>query len=104
MERLHGSTKATTLRLGGMLVGSALFFQLQRGSWLTHELPITLFLFITAPISTNMIAKVHLHRLRIAGASEVESPAGLPPTAPCGSDWATYRAPQPSSRSYTSES
>jgi multicomponent K+:H+ antiporter subunit G len=102
MERLHGPTKATTLGLGGMLVASVLFFQLHRGSWSTHELLITLFLFISAPISANLIAKVHLHRLRVDAAGEIKSPAGCPPTPGAG-DWATYRAPQPGSPIDTSD-
>jgi multicomponent K+:H+ antiporter subunit G len=102
MERLHGPTKATTLGLGGMLVASVLFFQLHRGSWSTHELLITLFLFITAPISANLIAKVHLHRLRVDAAGETKSPAGCPPTPPGAGDWATYEAPQPGSPTDTS--
>ncbi|KAB7648003.1 Na+/H+ antiporter subunit G [Polymorphobacter fuscus] len=103
MERLHGPTKATTLGLGGMLVGSVLFFQLARGTWSSHELLITLFLFITAPISANLIAKVHLHRLRTEPGGEIRSSAGRPPAPPGASDWATYEEPHPGGPSYTSE-
>lgn len=103
MERLHGPTKATTLGLGGMLIGSVLFFQLRNGTWSGHELLITLFLFITAPISANLIAKVHLHRIRIAGVQEEQGPAGPPPPTHGASNWATYEAPSPSSPSFTSE-
>lgn len=91
MERLHGPTKATTLGLGSLLIASVLFFQLERGIWSLHELLITLFLFITAPISANLIAKVHLHQLRTA-AGEDAGPAGQPP--PAESDWATYAEPR----------
>jgi multicomponent K+:H+ antiporter subunit G len=104
MERLHGPTKATTLGLGGMLVASVLFFQLHRGSWSTHELLITIFLFITAPISANLIAKVHLHRLRVDTAGEPISPAGTPPKVPGAVDWATYEAPRRGSPADTSSS
>lgn len=93
MERLHGPTKATTLGLGAMLVASVAFFQLVRGEWTTHELLISVFLFVTAPISANMIAKVHLHRLRQGEASEVPGPAGAPAPPPGGADWATHEAP-----------
>ncbi len=93
MERLHGPTKATTLGLGGMLVGSVLFFQLDQGKWSAHELLISLFLFITAPIAANMIAKVHLHRLRAREANETISAAGQPPAPPGDADWATFEAP-----------
>lgn len=92
MERLHGPTKATTLGLGCLLIGSVLFFQLHRGSWSSHELLITLFLFITAPISANLIAKVHLHRVRTAGADA--GPAGKPPAPTQDGDWATHEEPR----------
>lgn len=94
MERLHGPTKATTLGLGALLVGSVLFFQLRLGAWSAHELLISLFLFITAPISANMIAKVHLHRCRTGAAPEPHGIAGPPPRPPGEGDWATFEAPQ----------
>jgi multicomponent K+:H+ antiporter subunit G len=59
--RLHGPTKATTLGVGGMIVGSVIFFS-SRGEGISlHELLITLFLFITAPVSAHMLAKAALH-------------------------------------------
>ena len=79
MERLHGPTKATTLGVGGILVGSILVSRLEQGAWSGHELLITLFLFITAPIAANMMAKVHLHRLRLRDAAISPGPAGAPP-------------------------
>lgn len=95
MERLHGPTKATTLGLGGILVGSVLFFQLERGTWSAHELLISLFLFITAPISANMIAKVHIHGTRNGRDRIAPGRAGVPPAPPGSSDWATFEAPHP---------
>lgn len=103
MERLHGPTKATTLGLGGMLVGSMLFFQFDQGAWSLHELLISLFLFITAPISANMIAKVHLHELRTKPDNTVVGPAGQPPVPTDKVSWATYEAPHPDSVAATSE-
>jgi multicomponent K+:H+ antiporter subunit G len=94
MERLHGPTKATTLGLGAMLLASVLWFQLGKGVWTTHELLIAVFLFVTAPISANMIAKVHLHRLRTGEASEAAGPAGTPAPPPGSADWATHEAPR----------
>ncbi|WP_301751975.1 Na+/H+ antiporter subunit G [uncultured Erythrobacter sp.] len=93
MERLHGPTKATTLGLGAMLVGSVVWFQLAEGVWTTHELLVSVFLFVTAPISANMIAKVHLHRLRQGEVSEGAGPAGPPEPPPGAADWATHEAP-----------
>ncbi|MFO6446383.1 Na+/H+ antiporter subunit G [Erythrobacter sp. NE805] len=93
MERLHGPTKASTLGLGAMLVASVLWFHLARGVWTSHELLVSAFLFMTAPISANMIAKVHLHRLRQGEPSAPAGPAGAPAAPPGGSDWATHEAP-----------
>lgn len=93
MERLHGPTKATTLGLGAMLVGSVLWFQLAGGVWTTHELLVSVFLFMTAPISANMIAKVHLHRLRQGQPSAAPGPAGVPAPPEGSADWATHEAP-----------
>ena len=64
--RLHGPTKATTLGVGGMILGSVLYFSTRGDGLSLHELLITLFLFITAPVSAHMLAKAALHlRLRM---------------------------------------
>jgi len=60
MQRLHGPTKATTLGVGGALIASMLYFVLVKDSFSFHELLITLFLFLTAPITANFIAKAYL--------------------------------------------
>ncbi|MBZ4690739.1 MAG: Na+/H+ antiporter subunit G [Cereibacter changlensis] len=81
MTRLHAPTKATTIGIGGVLIASMLYFGLVADSFSWHEILISLFLFLTAPITANFIAKAHLHR---------EVPVSeLPPT---GTDraWATY--------------
>ena len=80
-----------------------LFFQFDQGVWSLHELLISLFLFITAPISANMIAKVHLHQLRTKPQDAVTSPAGFPPAPSETGNWATYEAPHPDSVAATSE-
>lgn len=93
MERLHAPTKATTLGLGAVLVASIAYFQLLQGEWTTHELLVSLFLFVTAPISANMIAKVHMHRLRLKEPTERTSPAGEPAPPSPTTNWATHEAP-----------
>jgi multicomponent K+:H+ antiporter subunit G len=59
--RLHGPAKATTLGVGGVLTASILFFS-TRGGLSVHELLVTIFLFITAPVSAHLIARAALHR------------------------------------------
>jgi multicomponent K+:H+ antiporter subunit G len=61
--RLHAPTKATTLGVGGMLLASMTYF-LARGAPSVHELLITLFLFVTAPVSAYMLARAGL-KLRL---------------------------------------
>ena len=63
LTRLHAPTKATTLGVGGVLIASMLYFWAYEGRLSWHELMITLFLFLTAPITAHFIAKVHLHRM-----------------------------------------
>jgi len=59
--RLHGPTKATTLGIGGVLVGSILFFSATEPGLSLHELLVALFLFLTAPVSAHIVAKAALH-------------------------------------------
>ena len=60
MRRLHGPSKATTLGIGSMLIASMLYFLLEHGTLSIHELLITTFLFLTAPVTAYMIAKAHI--------------------------------------------
>jgi multicomponent K+:H+ antiporter subunit G len=62
LQRLHAPTKATTLGVGGVLIASMIFFYAKTGHISVHELLITLFLFLTAPITANFIAKAYLAR------------------------------------------
>jgi len=59
--RLHAPTKATTLGLAGLLIGSMIYFFVVEQRLVVHELLITLFLLITAPVSAHMMAKSALH-------------------------------------------
>ncbi len=62
MSRLHAPTKATTLGVGGVLIGSMIHAAAVEGNLSFHELMISVFLFLTAPITANFIAKAHIHR------------------------------------------
>ncbi len=59
--RLHGPTKATTLGVGSMLVASAVFFSSQGAGISLHELLVSVFLFMTAPVSAHIASKAALH-------------------------------------------
>lgn len=85
MRRLHGPTKAATLGVGALLIASMLYFLLAHGRLSFHELLITIFLFLTAPVTALMLAKTRILRDR-------SGRHALPPTGrPAG--WATLDPP-----------
>lgn len=59
--RLHGPTKASTLGIGAILTASIVFFSFIENAVNIKEFLITWFLFLTAPITANMLAKAALH-------------------------------------------
>lgn len=59
--RLHAPTKATTLGVGSLLVASALYFSTRGAGISLHEVLVTLFLFITAPVSAHLLSRAALH-------------------------------------------
>lgn len=83
MTRLHAPTKATTLGVGGVLVAHMLNFALIEGPSL-HEILVTLFLFLTAPLSANLIAKAWLHH---HSGQDLLPPTGSP------HGWANFEEP-----------
>ena len=58
--RLHAPTKATTLGLGCLLLASIGWVS-RNGELSLHEVLITLFLFLTAPVSAHLLAKAAFH-------------------------------------------
>ena len=87
MRRLHAPTKSTTLGIGSMLIASMLYFAVFEDLPSFHELMITVFMFLTAPVTAHMIAKAHILRDR---AEQRTLPA---PHA--GPGWATLAANAP---------
>ena len=76
MRRLHGPTKATTLGIGAMLIASMVYHLLVERDPSVHDLLITFFLFLTSPVSAQMIAKAHI--LRKAHARRMLPSTGRP--------------------------
>lgn len=60
MTRLHAPTKVGTVGIGALLLAS-IGHSFLLGETSMHELLIMSFLFVTAPISANFIAKVNIH-------------------------------------------
>lgn len=74
--RLHAPTKASTLGVGGILLASMIVSAAQ-GRMGLAELLITLFVFVTAPVSANLMAQAALHLLRVT--SHVSAPKDAVP-------------------------
>jgi multicomponent K+:H+ antiporter subunit G len=58
-KRLHGPSKATTLGVGCVLIASLAVFG-WHGQWSLRELLITLFLFLSAPVTAHVLVKAVL--------------------------------------------
>lgn len=83
MTRLHAPTKVGTVGIGMLLLASLLqSWSLDQSS--IHELLIMAFLFVTAPISANFIAKVSIHRRH----------CDTPPEPPRDDTWSTLNTPE----------
>ncbi len=83
MTRLHAPTKVGTVGIGAFLMASMIYSSVYGDGWSIQELLIMSFLFVTAPISANFIAKVNIHR------RDCETPP--PPVN--DETWATYKVP-----------
>jgi len=82
MTRLHAPTKVGTVGVGALLLASMIHAYVFGGGSM-HELLIMAFLFVTAPISANFIAKVNVHR----------KSCETPPSPAKDSTWATLNVP-----------
>lgn len=58
--RLHAPTKASTLGVGCFALASLLHFSSRQAGLSLHEALIAAFLFLTAPISAQLLAKTRL--------------------------------------------
>jgi multicomponent K+:H+ antiporter subunit G len=60
--RLHGPSKATTIGIGSLLLASALYLSVRGPSLSLHEFMISLFIAITTPVASHLLAKAARHR------------------------------------------
>jgi len=83
MTRLHAPTKVGTVGVGALLLAS-MIHSYTFGDGSMHELLIMAFLFVTAPISANFIAKVNIHK----------QSCDTPPSPPSDDTWSTLDVPE----------
>lgn len=83
MTRLHAPTKVGTVGIGSLLLASMIHsFVVGDGS--INQLLIMAFLFVTAPISANFMAKVNIHKRSCE----------TPPSPPRDDTWSTLNVPE----------
>lgn len=82
MTRMHAPTKVGTVGIGMLLLASLLHSNVL-GDTSINELLIMAFLFVTAPISANFIAKVNIHRRS----------CDMPPAPTKDETWSTLNSP-----------
>jgi multicomponent K+:H+ antiporter subunit G len=56
-SRLHTPTKGTTLGVGAILIASSIYHTVTSGSLSLHEVLVTFFLFITAPVGAHLLSR-----------------------------------------------
>ena len=94
-KRLHGPSKATTLGVGCVLIASGLAFAVV-GQGSLHELLITLFLLVTAPVSAHLLVKAALRLDPAQRPPLPPAPPKRPPQPADGSPAAGTESPPPS--------
>jgi multicomponent K+:H+ antiporter subunit G len=73
-ERVHAPTLAATLGIGFVLLGSMLFFSVQEGRFVLHEILIGVFVIMTTPVTLMVLARAALYRDRRSGDPGVPPP------------------------------
>lgn len=61
-QRIHAPAITITLGTGCVLIASMIYFSVTRSRPVIHELLITLFLLLTAPIVSMMLARAAVYR------------------------------------------
>lgn len=80
-KRLHGPTKASTLGVGCVLIASIGYHAWNGTDPQPRELLITVFVFITAPISAHLMAKAALS-LMMESRPQAPEQSAVPADAP----------------------
>ncbi|KEO61109.1 Na+/H+ antiporter subunit G [Thioclava indica] len=62
MTRLHAPTKAATVGVGSVLIASMIWFAVKQDHLSLHELIVTVFIFLTAPVTAHFISKANIFR------------------------------------------
>jgi multicomponent K+:H+ antiporter subunit G len=75
-QRIHGPAITITLGAGCVLMASIIYFTVLQSRLVVHELIITVFLFMTAPVVAMMIMRAAVYRDLRAGKQDTGVLAG----------------------------
>ncbi|OVZ59929.1 hypothetical protein CDO44_10180 [Pigmentiphaga sp. NML080357] len=83
-QRMHGPTLGATMGMVFILLASMLYFTMAEEGPALHEILIAVFLTLTVPATTLMLARAALYRHRRAGKAVPtrDEPPGIGPQAP----------------------
>ncbi|MGD9944834.1 MAG: monovalent cation/H(+) antiporter subunit G [Burkholderiaceae bacterium] len=70
-QRLHGPAMINTLGAGCMLIASMLLFSVLQSRVVVHEVLITIFVVITAPVTAILLMRAAIFRDRRSGRNNV---------------------------------
>ncbi len=74
-SRMHGPIKATTLGVGSIVMASLVHVNAFETGLGAREIAITLFLFITAPVSASLLAKAALREQELERKAKAQADA-----------------------------
>ena len=63
-ERIHAPTLGTSWGIGGIMLGSMIFFSVASERLVIHEILVGIFVTITTPVTFMLLARAALHRDR----------------------------------------
>ena len=72
-QRIHGPAISVTLGAGCLLIASMIYFTALQSRLVIHELLITIFVFMTAPVVTMLIMRAAVYR-DLRAASRQQTP------------------------------
>jgi len=71
--RVHAPTLGTTVGMGSILIGSALYFTVLEERLILHEILIAVFVTLTTPVTLMLLGRAALYRDRTEGSKDVPS-------------------------------
>ncbi|MCC7060198.1 MAG: cation:proton antiporter [Burkholderiaceae bacterium] len=76
-QRTHATALINTLGAGSVLIASMLYFSALQSRPVVHELLITVFVLLTAPVTAILLMRAAIHRDRRSARPEVPAHPGM---------------------------